>query len=176
MNSLLNPPNCSMSAVSSMESQLLITYEYRSYGVRISIVESNLTRSQSVWHSSKSHVSLSKQRTKIRTQTLSHTWRFQDISHLPTSTMILMLSKAKPGIWCDYCKGRFTANIPRGQQQAAWTVHSELPKSHGRKRSYCNDCAIDVSKWADGSYFSLDQQIEYAKTNGNTKQGVLNGF
>jgi hypothetical protein len=47
--------------------------------------------------------------------------------------------------------------------QAAWTVHSELPKSHGRKRSYCNDCAIDVSKWADGSYFSLDQQIEYAK-------------
>ena len=60
--------------------------------------------------------------------------------------------------------------------QAAWTVHSELPKSHNRKRSYCNDCAIDVSKWADGSYFSLDQQIEYAKTNGNTTQGVLNGF
>ena len=60
--------------------------------------------------------------------------------------------------------------------QAAWTVHSELPKSNGRKRSYCNDCAIDVSKWADGSYFSLDQQIEYAKTNSNLKQGVLNGF
>ena len=152
-----------------MESQLLITYESRNYGVRISIVESNLTKSQSVWHSSKSPVYLSKQHTKIVTRMLAHTWRLQDTSHLPTSTTILMLSKAKPGIWCDYCR-------PDKRKQAAWTVHSELPKSHGRKRSYCNECAIDVSKWADGSYFSIDQQIEYAKTNGNTKQGVLNGF
>mgnify|MGYP003657187092 FL=1 len=159
-----------------METQLLITYELRSYGVRISIVESNLTKSQSVWHSSKSRVCLSKQHTKIVTQTLSHTWRLQDISHLPTSTTILMLSKAKPGIWCDYCKSRWGIHNPLGTTQAAWTVHSELPKSHGRKRSYCNECAIDVSKWADGSYFSLDQQIEYAKTNGNLVQGVLNGI
>ena len=159
-----------------METQLLITYESRSYGVRISVIESSLTRSQSVCHSSKSHVLLSKQRTVIHTQTLSHTWRLQDISHLPTSTMILMLFKAKHGVWCDYCKSRFGIHNPKGTTQAAWTVHSELPKSHGRKRSYCNDCAIDVSKCADGSYFSLDQQIEYAKTNGNTTQGVLNGF
>jgi hypothetical protein len=82
---------------------------------------------------------------------------------------ISLLSKAKPGIWCDYCR-------PINRRQAVWTIHSELPKSHGRKRSYCNDCAVDVSKWADGSYFSLDQQIEYAKTNGNTTQGVINGF
>jgi hypothetical protein len=87
-----------------------------------------------------------------------------------------MLTKAKVGIFCDYCKSRFGIHNPRGMTQAAWTVHSELPKSNGRKRSYCNDCAIDVSKWADGSYFSLDQQIEYAKTNSNLKQGVLNGF
>jgi hypothetical protein len=93
-----------------------------------------------------------------------------------------MLTKAKPGIWCDYCKSRWGSEqreikgIGVVPKMAAWTVTSELPKSHGRKRSYCNDCAIDVSKWADGSYFSLDQQIEYAKTNGNTTQGVLNGF
>jgi hypothetical protein len=98
------------------------------------------------------------------------------LPNLQLRTRITLLSKAKIGIWCDYCKSRFGTNLIKGQQQAAWTVHSELPKSHGRKRSYCNDCAIDVSKWADGSYFSLDQQIEYAKTNGNTKQGVLNGF
>ena len=159
-----------------METQLLIIFASRNYGVRISIVESSLTRSQSVWHSSKSRVCLNKQRTKIVTQTLSHIWRLQDISHLPTSTTILMLSKAKHGVWCDYCKSRFGIHNPKGTTQAAWTVHSELPKSHGRKRSYCNECAIDVSKWADGSYFSLDQQIEYAKTNGNTTQGVLNGF
>jgi hypothetical protein len=112
----------------------------------------------------------------IHTRMLSHTWRLQDTSHLPTLTTILMLTKAKHGVWCDYCKSRFGIHDPKGTTQAAWTVVSELPKSHGRKRSYCNDCAIDVSKWADGSYFSLDQQIEYAKTNGNTKQGVLNGF
>jgi len=90
--------------------------------------------------------------------------------------MTILLTKAKHGVWCDYCKSRFGIHNPKGTTQAAWTVVSELPKSHGRKRSYCNDCAIDVSKWADGSYFSLDQQIEYAKTNGNTTQGVLNGF
>ena len=159
-----------------MESQLLITFVSRNCGVHISVVESNLTKSQSVWRSSKSRVSLNKLHTRIVTQTLSHTFRLQGISHLPTSTTTLMLSKAKVGIFCDYCKSRFGIHNPKGMTQAAWTVHSELPKSHGRKRSYCNDCAIDVSKWADGSYFSLDQQIEYAKTNSNVKQGVLNGF
>ena len=159
-----------------METQLLITYELHNCGVLISIVQSSLMKSQSVWLSSKSHVSLSKQRTVIHTQTLSVTWQSRGISALPTSTTTLMLSKAKPGVRCDYCHSRWGIHNEKGTTQAAWTVHSELPKSHGRKRSYCNDCAIDVSKWADGSYFSLDQQIEYAKTNGNTKQGVLNGF
>lgn len=159
-----------------METQLLITYELRSYGVRISVIESSLTKSQSVCHSSKSRVLLSKQRIVIHTQTLCHTWQLADTSHLPTSTTTLMLSKAKPGVWCDYCKSRYGTNNEKGTTQASWTVHSELPKSHGRKRSYCNDCVLDVSKWADGTYFNLDQQIEYAKTNGNTTQGVLNGF
>ena len=159
-----------------METQLLITFELRSYGVRISVIESSLTKSQSVWHSSKSRVLLNKQRTVIHSRTLFRIWQFPATSALPTSTTILMLSKAKHGVWCDYCKTRFGIHNPKGMTQAAWTVHSELPKSHGRKRSYCNDCAIDVSKWADGSYFSLDQQIEYAKTNGNTTQGVINGF
>jgi len=176
MNSLLSQPSCSMTEVCSMETQLLITYELHNCGVLISIVQSSLMKSQSVWLSSKSHVSLSKQRTVIHTQTLSHTWQSADTSALPTLTTTLMLSKAKPGVRCDYCHGRWGIHNEKGTTQAAWTVHSELPKSHGRKRSYCNDCAIDVSKWADGSYFSLDQQIEYAKTNGNTKQGVLNGF
>jgi hypothetical protein len=90
--------------------------------------------------------------------------------------MILMLAKSKPGVWCDYCASRFGKTNPKGQTLAAWTIHSKLPKSHGRLRSYCNDCAIDVSKWADGTYFSLDQQIEYAKSNGNIQQGVLNGI
>lgn len=159
-----------------MESQLLITFVSRNCGVHISVVESNLTKSQSVWHSSKSRALLNKQRIVIHTRMLSHTLQLVGTSHLPTLTTTLMLSKAKVGIFCDYCKSRFGIHNQKGMTQAAWTVHSELPKSHGRKRSYCNDCAIDVSKWADGSYFSLDQQIEYAKTNSNLKQGVLNGL
>jgi hypothetical protein len=129
-----------------------------------------------VWLWSKSSSQESKRVLTISTHIsmLVLIWLWQP--NLPQRTMTTLLTKAKPGVWCDYCKSRFTANIPRGQQQADWTVHSELPKSHGRKRSYCNDCVIEVSKWADGSYFALDQQIEYAKTNGNTTQGVLNGF
>ena len=159
-----------------METQLLITFVLRNSGVHISVIESSLTKRQSVWLSSKSHVLLSKARTVIHTRMLCHIWQFQDISHLPTLTTTLMLSKAKSGVRCDYCHSRWGIHNEKGTTQAVWTVTSELPKSHGRKRSYCNDCAIDVSKWADGSYFSLDQQIEYAKTNGNTTQGVLNGF
>jgi hypothetical protein len=49
-----------MTEVCNTETQLLITFELRSYGVRISVIESSLTKSQSVWHSSKSRVSLSK--------------------------------------------------------------------------------------------------------------------
>ena len=129
-----------------------------------------------VWLWSKSNSHESKRVLTIST----HISMLVHISHYLANsqqkTMTILLSKAKIGIWCDYCRGRFGVTSVQGQKQATWTVHSELPKSHGRKRSYCNDCAIDVSKWADGSYFSLDQQIEYAKTNGNTKQGVLNGF
>jgi hypothetical protein len=106
--------------------------------------------------------------------TLVHTSHWQE--NLLLKEMTSLLNKAKPGVWCDYCKSRWGIHNSLGTTQAAWTVTSELPKSHGRKRSYCNDCVIDVSKWADGSYFSLDQQIEYAKTNGTTTQGVLNGF
>lgn len=129
-----------------------------------------------VWQWSKSNSHESKRVLTILTPTLMLVHILHLLPNLQLRTRTILLSKAKLGVWCDYCKSRFGVTIARGQQQAAWTVHSELPKSHGRKRSYCNDCAIDVSKWADGSYFSLDQQIEYAKTNGNTKQGVLNGF
>ena len=129
-----------------------------------------------VWHSSKSNLHESRRVLIISTPLLMlvHISHWQ--ANLLLKEMTFLLSKAKHGVWCDYCKSRWGIHNPLGTTQAAWTVHSELPKSHGRKRSYCNDCAIDVSKWADGSYFSLDQQIEYAKTNGNTTQGVLNGF
>ena len=129
-----------------------------------------------VWHSSKSNSHEYKRVLIISTRLSMLVLILRLQENLQLKEMTSLLTKAKSGVWCDYCKNRFGVTSPKGMTQAAWTVHSELPKSHGRKRSYCNDCVIDVSKWADGSYFSLDQQIEYAKTNGNTKQGVLNGF
>lgn len=129
-----------------------------------------------VWHSSKLNSQEYKRVLIISTplSMLVLTSRLQE--NLQPKEMTFLLTKAKSGVWCDYCKNRFGVTSPKGMTQAAWTVHSELPKSHGRKRSYCNECVIDVSKWADGTYFSLDQQIEYAKTNGNITQGVLNGI
>ena len=129
-----------------------------------------------VWQWSKSNSHEFKRVLTISTHTLMLVHISHSLANSQLKMMTILLTKAKIGVWCDYCKSRFGIHSIKGQQQVAWTVHSELPQSHGRKRSYCNDCAIDVSKWADGSYFSLDQQIEYAKTNGNVKQGVLNGF
>lgn len=129
-----------------------------------------------VWHSSRLNSHEYKRVLIISTRLSMLVLILRSQENLQPKEMTFLLTKAKPGIWCDYCKSRWGIHNPLGTTQAAWTVHSELPKSHGRKRSYCNECVIDVSKWADGSYFSLDQQIEYAKTNGNTKQGVLNGF
>jgi hypothetical protein len=93
-------------------------------------------------------------------KTLSHTWRSLDILQLPIGT-ILILTKAKSGIWCDYCKDRFGTNNVRGQQQASWTIISELPQSKGRQRHYCYTCARDVQNWADGSLFTLQEQGDY---------------
>ena len=129
-----------------------------------------------VWHSSKSNSHESRRVLTILTHSLMLVHISRSQVNLPLREMTFLLSKAKPGIRCDYCHSRWGIHHEKGSTQAAWTVHSELPKSHGRKRSYCNDCAQDVSKWSDGSYFSLDQQIEYAKTNGNLTQGVINGF
>lgn len=92
--------------------------------------------------------------------------------------MILMLDNlqhAKKNVWCDYCKYAWGVNHPKGQTQAAWTIVSKLPASHGRIRHLCQACVVDVSRWADGSYFPLPEQIAYALRNQPTQE-ALNGF
>ena len=160
MTSLSQQNTCSMKEVSTMETQLLITCVSHNSGALISVMESSLTKSRSVWLSSNSRVSLSKQRTKIVTKTLSHTWVSLDILRLPIGT-ILILTKAKSGIWCDYCKDRYGVHNPKGQIQASWTIKSELPQSKGRERHYCYACAREVQTWADGSIFTLQEQGEF---------------
>ena len=167
--------SCSPTEVTNTATQLSITFESQDSGVCILTKTLSHTKSQSALSSPRSRELKLRKTTQTVTQTSVRTLQSLARLHQLIGTT-LTVTKAKSGVWCDYCKSRFGIHSIKGQQQAAWTVHSELPQSHGRKRSYCNDCAIDVSKWADGSYFSLDQQIEYAKTNSNVKQGVLNGF
>jgi hypothetical protein len=86
-----------------------------------------------------------------------------------------MLTKSKPGIWCDYCKSRFGANHLLGQKAASWTITSQYINK-GLMRHYCNSCAMEVSKWADGTYFGLAEQMAYTQQHKSATQGVLNGI
>lgn len=72
-----------------------------------------------------------------------------------------MLTRAPRGQYCDYCKSRFGVNNLKGQKPALWTVISQHPKAKGNNRSYCGDCAKEVTTWADGTNWGLDSQAEY---------------
>ena len=87
-----------------------------------------------------------------------------------------MLVNAKKGIWCDYCKYKYGVNNFKGQNQASYTIISELPRSTKIPRHYCQECAVDSSKWADGSYFDLRQQIQFAIEQYGHTQGELDGI
>lgn len=89
--------------------------------------------------------------------------------------MLDNLQHARKGVWCDYCKLRWGTDNEKGQTQASWTIVSKLPVSQGRVRNLCQGCVVDVSRWADGSYFSLPEQIAYALRNQPTQE-ALNGF
>ena len=75
---------------------------------------------------------------------------------------IWMLSRSPRGTWCDYCKQRWTTNDLRGQTQAIWQITS---KRHGKiiVRHYCHPCAQYVQAWHDGTTWTLQEQIDYAK-------------
>ena len=87
----------------------------------------------------------------------------------------MMLTKAKAGQWCDYCASRFGKSQLLGQKAASWTIVSEHINK-GMQRHYCNSCAIEVSTWADGSFFGLAEQLEYTTTKKSMTQGEFNGF
>jgi hypothetical protein len=73
-----------------------------------------------------------------------------------------MLSRAPRGIWCCYCKMRWGTDTLRGQTQAIWQITS---KRHGKVvvRNYCHACAMEAQTWHDGTLWTLQEQIEYAK-------------
>lgn len=77
-------------------------------------------------------------------------------------TTTLMVRRAKPGIWCDYCKGRFSNKSLLHEKAASWTVISESPDRKGMQRHYCQSCAIEVSKWTGNTTWELEEQLAYA--------------
>ncbi len=160
MTSLLKPKTSSQTAVKITAWQLSITFESPDSGQPTLNVTSNLTKSQSAWHLSKSHAYKSRQTTQTVTRTAQHTLRSLDRLHQLIG-MTLTVIKAAPGIWCDYCKVRYGVNSPLGQKGASYTVISNHPRSQGVRRHYCNSCAIEVQTWADGTVWSLPEQTEY---------------
>ena len=140
--------------------QLSITFELPNSGQPILNATSSLTKSQSVWHLSKSHAYKSRQTTQTVTRTAAHTLRSLDRLHQLIGVTLTVI-KAAPGVWCDYCKVRYGTNSPLGQKGASYTVISNHPRSQGTRRHYCNSCAIEVQTWADGTVWSLPEQTEY---------------
>lgn len=70
--------------------------------------------------------------------------------------------RAKPGIWCDYCKTRFPKGTIMHEKAASWTVISEHPDRKGMQRHYCQSCSEEVTKW-NGEVWELQDQVDYAQ-------------
>lgn len=74
----------------------------------------------------------------------------------------MTIRRSPKGVWCDYCKLRWTANDLRGQVQAIWWIRSER---HGTviDRHYCYACSKELQTWTDGEIWAFQDQIDYAK-------------
>ena len=70
------------------------------------------------------------------------------------------VSRAKPGVWCDYCKVRYAKGSPLHGKAASWTVTSEASDTLGQERHYCQSCSEIVCQWGD-EIWELQDQINY---------------
>lgn len=135
--------------------------ERQNCGETISNAKSIQWTLQSAWLWSNSHASW-----RLETSTIIF-WTQSPILPYPENLQsrigtIWMLSRAKRGVWCCYCKTRYGTNTPRGQTPAVWTITSK----RGAKlivRSYCHPCAMEAQTWHDGTVWTFKEQIEYAK-------------
>lgn len=87
----------------------------------------------------------------------------------------LAIAKAASHVWCDNCKDEWgtikdeanrTVWHKNAQRQAIVTITSE---THITKepviRSLCGKCVDEASRWHDGSVWSIQERIAYAKAN-----------
>jgi hypothetical protein len=83
--------------------------------------------------------------------------------------------KAKSGVYCDYCKDEWgTVKDDQGRtqwhklamRQALITTISETHlQGEPIMRSFCGTCLQLSSRAADGSLWTIEEQIQYAKDN-----------
>jgi hypothetical protein len=151
--------------------QLSIIFESPNTGAHTSSDTSNLTRSQYAWHLSKSPDYKKQASTQTVTKMAQRTLHSLDRLHQLIG-MTLTVIKAAPGVWCDYCKVRYGTNSLLGQKAASYTVLSNHPKSKGTRRNYCNQCAIEVQTWADGTVWSLPEQTDYLMGQDELPNGI----
>ena len=156
----MKPNNCLQIEEMSTAIQLSITFESQGSGACILTKRSSLTKSQYVLSSPKSRELKQRQITRTVTRTSVATLQSLAKLHQLIGTT-LTVTKAKPGIWCDYCKMRWGTNNIKGQTMAQWTVISQHAKSKGINRHYCQPCAVWVSIWPDGSHWPLTEQAEF---------------
>jgi len=140
--------------------QLSITFELPNYGQPTLNVTSSLTKSQSVWHLSKSHAYKRQATTQTVTRTAHHTLRSLDRLHQLTG-MTLTVIKAAPGVWCDYCKVRFGTNNLLGQKQQVIQLYQTIPEATAYADITAMLALSEVQTWTDGTVWSLPEQTEY---------------
>ena len=90
-----------------------------------------------------------------------------------------MMAKARTGIWCDYCKGRYGKNRDgswndKAKKQAAVTIISETARAKGNVRSYCYDCIAEISAWTDNTNWPLTEQLAFAHSLENPTLEAMN--
>ena len=135
--------------------------EQQSSGLNISNGQSIRWTLQSVWHWSNLPASWSLESMTIIGWTLVPISQSQE--NLPSTIGTLwMISRSPRGTWCDTCKQRWGTEHWKGQTQAVWQTTS---KRHGKVivRHYCQPCADYAQAWHNGTTWTLQQQIDYAK-------------
>ena len=150
-----------MSADLITVTQPSISEELRISGQLTSVGKSTRWTSVYVWHWLKFQESW-----KLRTVTVSSTWCHTQLLQgkvlSETGTISVMITRTMRGVWCDYCRMRWGSNDARGQEQAVWSIRSVR---HGRviNRHYCFTCAKEAQTRHDGTLWTFQEQLEYAK-------------
>jgi hypothetical protein len=113
------------------------------------------------------------------------TSKAERLSANSTKTLHMPTARAKSGVFCDTCKdawgqikdqnGKWTWH-PKAMRQAMVTITSETHPVTPIIRSYCHSCIEQNSKWHDGSTWTIQQQIEYAKVNRPGQQLTIGGM